>query len=69
MRRCWQQVVRLAWLARLAAFLRVYLPLQGIRETTISAWMGHQTDAMKARYRHLFPEETRKEMAQLFAAR
>jgi integrase len=42
--------------------------LQGIRETTISAWMGHQTVAMKARYRHLFPEETRKEMAQLFAA-
>lgn len=40
--------------------------MKGIRETTIGQWMGHQTEAMRARYRHLYPEATKKEMARLF---
>jgi len=41
--------------------------MKGLRESTISKWMGHETEAMKRRYRHLFPEVTREEMRQLFA--
>lgn len=41
--------------------------MKGLRESTISKWMGHETEAMKQRYRHLFPEVTRAEMGRLFA--
>ena len=33
--------------------------MKGLRETTISKWMGHETEAMKQRYRHLYPEVTK----------
>lgn len=36
---------------------------KGIRENVISEWMGHETEEMKTRYRHLFPEDTSSEMA------
>ena len=41
--------------------------MKGLRESTISKWMGHETEAMKQRYRHLFPEVTKAEMGRLFA--
>jgi hypothetical protein len=28
--------------------------------------MGHETEAMKQRYRHLFPEVTKEQMGRLF---
>lgn len=37
---------------------------RGVREATISAWMGHATEEMRARYRHLFPEKMEKEMSE-----
>jgi integrase len=40
--------------------------MKGLRESTISKWMGHETEAMKLRYRHLFPEVTKEEMSRLF---
>ena len=41
--------------------------MKGVRETTISKWMGHETEAMKQRYRHLFPEVTKAEMKKAFS--
>ncbi|MBN1908507.1 MAG: tyrosine-type recombinase/integrase, partial [Pirellulales bacterium] len=41
--------------------------MKGLRESTIGKWMGHETEAMKQRYRHLFPEVTKAEMGRLFA--
>jgi integrase len=41
--------------------------MRGLRESTISKWMGHETEAMKQRYRHLFPEAMQEEMGRLFA--
>ncbi len=41
--------------------------MKGVRETTISKWMGHQTEAMKHRYRHLFPDVTKAEMKKAFS--
>jgi integrase len=40
--------------------------MKGLRESTISKWMGHETEAMRQRYRHLFPEVTKEEMSRLF---
>jgi len=40
--------------------------MKGLRESTISKWMGHETEAMKQRYRHLFPEAMQEEMGRLF---
>lgn len=40
--------------------------MKGLRETTIGRWMGHQTEAMRQRYRHLYPEATKQEMGRLF---
>ena len=40
--------------------------MKGLRESTISKWMGHETESMKQRYRHLFPEVTKAEMGRLF---
>lgn len=39
---------------------------KGIRERTISEWLGHETEEMKARYQHLFPEQVHAEMQLLF---
>ena len=41
--------------------------MRGVPEATISRWMGHENAETKARYRHLFPEQSRAEMGRLFA--
>jgi integrase len=41
--------------------------MKGVRESTISSWMGHETDAMKQRYRHLFPDVRKAEMGRVFS--
>jgi integrase len=48
------------------SFASIYA-MKGVRETTISKWMGYETDAMKQRYRHLFPEVTKAEMGKAFS--
>jgi integrase len=40
--------------------------MKGLRDSTISKWMGHETEAMKQRYRHLYPEVMEEEMGKLF---
>ena len=40
--------------------------LRGVPEGVVDAWMGHQTSEMRARYRHLFPEQTQAAMGSLF---
>jgi hypothetical protein len=32
----------------------------------IDAWVGHQTDEMRKRYRHLFPSTQSKEIQRVF---
>lgn len=39
---------------------------KGIDQRLIDSWMGHQTEQMRERYRHLFPEQEQKAMAALF---
>jgi len=38
------------------------LARKGVHESIIDRWMGHQTEEMRRRYRHLFPEEKRQAM-------
>jgi integrase len=40
--------------------------MRGVAEGIIDAWLGHQTLEMRARYRHLFPEQTQAAMSNLF---
>ena len=42
--------------------------MKGIPQSIIDSWMGHQTDEMRARYRHLFPEETNEAMGKVFTS-
>ena len=35
------------------------LAAQGVDQRIIDEWMGHQTEAMRKRYRHLFPKDRR----------
>jgi integrase len=42
------------------------LAAAGKKPDVIDAWMGHQTEAMRKRYRHLFPEETRDAISDVF---
>jgi integrase len=35
------------------------LAARGVDQRVIDEWMGHQTEAMRKRYRHLFPEDRR----------
>jgi integrase len=39
---------------------------RGVPESVVDAWLGHMTEAMRGRYRHLFPEQTQTAMANLF---
>lgn len=39
---------------------------KGIPQEIIDTWMGHQTQEMTERYRHLFPEESQKAAATVF---
>ena len=36
--------------------------LKGVDQRVIDSWMGHQTEAMRRRYRHLFPEQEQMAM-------
>jgi integrase len=40
--------------------------LKGVHPSIIDAWLGHQTEEMRRRYRHLFPEETQAASVLLF---
>jgi integrase len=40
--------------------------LQGVDQRIIDAWVGHTTDAMRRRYRHLFPSEECKVIEGVF---
>ncbi|MFN3194021.1 MAG: tyrosine-type recombinase/integrase [Aureliella sp.] len=39
----------------------------GVDQRMIDDWVGHQTDAMRRRYRHLFPNKQRQALAEVFA--
>jgi integrase len=40
--------------------------MRGVPEAIIDSWLGHQTEEMRRRYRHLYPEQTQAAMANLF---
>ena len=42
--------------------------MRGVAEGIIDAWLGHQTEEMRRRYRHLYPEQTKAAMATIFDA-
>ena len=42
------------------------LALAGVDERVVDALMGHQTEAMRKRYRHLFPKQRHDAVARLF---
>jgi integrase len=42
------------------------LAAAGIDQRIIDEWMGHQTDEMRRRYRHLFPDQQRKAIDSVF---
>jgi integrase len=41
--------------------------LKGLDQRMINEWMGHQTEAMVRRYRHLFPDQQQKAVNSVFA--
>lgn len=41
------------------------LAIKGVDQRLIDEWMGHQTEEMRKRYQHLFPEAQRKEISRL----
>jgi integrase len=43
------------------------LAAAGIDQRIIDEWMGHSTEAMRKRYRHLFPDQRRKAIEAVFA--
>jgi len=40
--------------------------MKGVHPSIIDSWIGHQTEEMRRRYRHLFPEETTAAVAKVF---
>src|SRR5439155_24101508 len=40
----------------------------GIDQRVINEWMGHQTEEMVRRYRHLFPDQQRKAIDMVFGS-
>lgn len=42
--------------------------MKGIHQSIIDSWLGHQTEEMRNRYRHLFPEETKRAMDKVLAS-
>jgi integrase len=40
--------------------------LKGVDQRIVDAWMGHQTDAMRRRYSHLFPEQQQAAIHSVF---
>ncbi len=53
------------WHAFRHSFASVFAA-RGIDQRTIDGTLGHQTDAMKKRYRHLFPQEQKAAFAAVF---
>lgn len=45
-------------------FLRV-TGMDGVDDRLIDHFMGHETEEMRRRYQHLFPEDKRKALSQL----
>jgi integrase len=39
---------------------------EGIDQRLIDEWLGHQTEQMSKRYRHLFPEKQRSALQRVF---
>jgi len=39
---------------------------KGLDQRLIDEWMGHQTDEMRRRYRHLFPDQQQLALASVF---
>jgi hypothetical protein len=42
------------------------LAAAGVDQRIIDEWMGHQTEEMRCRYRHLLPETKKTAIAKLF---
>jgi integrase len=42
------------------------LAAKGIDQRVIDEWMGHQTEEMRKRYRHLFPDQQRQAIDSVF---
>jgi integrase len=42
------------------------LAAAGVDQRIIDEWMGHQTDQMRRRYRHLFPDQQREAIESVF---
>lgn len=42
---------------------------QGIDQRLIDEWMGHQTEEMRKRYRHLFPDQQQQAIQSVFGKR
>lgn len=42
--------------------------MRGVPQTMIDAWVGHETEEQKRRYRHLFPKAQANAMGLLFVA-
>ena len=40
--------------------------LKGVDQRITDAWMGHQTEAMRRRYRHLFPDQQQEAIRSVF---
>jgi len=40
--------------------------LKGLDQRIIDSWMGHQTEDMRRRYRHLFPDHQQRAMNLVF---
>jgi integrase len=40
--------------------------LKGVDQRITDDWMGHQTEAMRRRYRHLFPDQQREAIRSVF---
>ena len=38
----------------------------GVDQRLINEWMGHQTEEMRKRYRHLFPDQQREALESVF---
>ncbi len=40
--------------------------MKGLDQRIIDSWMGHQTEAMRSRYRHLFPDQQQRAIESVF---
>jgi integrase len=60
---CWQVVQGYHMLRRSFAS---NCALKGVDQRVIDSWMGHQTEPMRRRYRHLFREQEQMAMRSVF---